>query len=86
MGMAETDRVRQNRLSAFRDALQQLGWAVGLNLQFEIRWSGAGVDRVKASAAELVGGLLPDVILSFGTSAITSMAFQIYLEHCSLKR
>jgi hypothetical protein len=85
MGMAETDRVRQNRLSAFRDALQQLGWAVGLNLQFEIRWSGGDVDRVKASAEELVG-LLPDVILSFGTSAITPMAFQIYLEHGSLKR
>ena len=85
MGTAETDRVSQNRLSAFRDALQQLGWAEGRNLQFEIRRSGADVDRVRASAAELVR-LLPDVILSFGTSAITPMAFQIYLEYGSLKR
>ncbi len=72
MGTAETDRVSRDRLSAFRDALQQLGWAEGGNLRFEIRWAGADVDRVRASAAELVK-LQPDVILSFGTSAIGAL-------------
>ena len=72
MGTAETDRVSQDRLSAFLDALQQLGWAEGRNLRFEIRWAGADVDRVRASAAELVK-LQPDVILSFGTLAIAAL-------------
>ena len=72
MGTAETDRVSQDRLSAFREALQQLGWAEGRNLRFEIRWAGADTDRVRAAAAELVK-LQPDVVLSFGTSAIAAL-------------
>jgi putative ABC transport system substrate-binding protein len=72
MGTAETDRTSQDRLHAFRDALQQLGWAEDRNLRFEVRWSSGDVDRVRASAAELVK-LQPDVILSFGTSAIGAL-------------
>jgi putative tryptophan/tyrosine transport system substrate-binding protein len=72
MGTSETDRTSQDRLNAFRNALQQLGWAEGRNLRFEIRWSGGDVDRVRAAAAELVK-LRPDVILSFGTSAIGAL-------------
>ncbi len=72
MGTAETDRTSQDRLNAFRNALQQLGWAEGRNLRFAVRWSGADVDRIRAAAAELVK-LQPDVILSFGTSAIGAL-------------
>src|SRR5277367_1464655 len=71
-GASESDPVSQARLTAFRDALQDLGWTEGRNVRFEVRWSGGDINRMHAYAAEFVK-LAPDVILSHGTSAIASL-------------
>ena len=60
MPYSANDPVAQNRNAAFLQALQQLGWTVGQNVQIEYRWS-AGEDDMRKYAAELVA-LTPDVI------------------------
>jgi len=72
MGSRDTDPVSQARLTAFRNALQELGWTEGRNARFEVRWSAGDIDRVRSYAAELVK-LAPDVILCYGTSAIAAL-------------
>ena len=63
MGYAESDPVAQERFLAFRKALQELGWAEGRNVQFEVRWAAGDAARRKAFATELVR-LKPDVIVA----------------------
>ena len=57
----------QERLAAFQQGLQQLGWTDGRNVQIEYRWGAGDADRIRRFAAELVA-LAPDVILATGTS------------------
>jgi putative tryptophan/tyrosine transport system substrate-binding protein len=72
LGTAEDDPVGQTRLEGFRQALAALGWSEGRNVQFEVRWSGGDLGRVRANAAELVA-LAPDVIVAGGTAVITAL-------------
>src|SRR5215831_920433 len=67
---AENDRDAQAYMTAFRQALEKLGWAVGRNLRIDYRWGGAEPERIRTYAIELVG-LKPDVIL-----AVTAQALQ----------
>jgi putative tryptophan/tyrosine transport system substrate-binding protein len=67
MYLAADDAEAQARLAAFAQALKQLGWSDGRNLQIETRWANA--DDVRRHAAELVA-LAPDVILA-GTGTAT---------------
>ena len=53
----------QARLAAFLQGLQEAGWAVGRNVQIDLRWSASDAARVRNDAAELVA-LGPDVILA----------------------
>ena len=53
-------------------ALQQLGWAVGRNVQIDYRWAAGDADRIRKYAAELVA-LAPDVILAAGTSTVAPL-------------
>src|SRR6476646_9570910 len=46
-------------VGAFLQEMQQLGWALGRNLQMDIRWSGGNVDLLRKDAVELAG-LAPD--------------------------
>ena len=66
-GIAD-DPIMQQRLAAFLQALQQLGWTDGDNVRVDYRWGGGDADRIRKYAAELVA-LTPDVILVSGTSA-----------------
>jgi putative ABC transport system substrate-binding protein len=50
------------RVTALVQALQELGWAVGRNLQIEYHWGAYEPDRVRKDAIELVA-LGPDAIL-----------------------
>src|SRR5215472_18017969 len=59
----------QNRNAAFLQALQQLGWTVGQNVQIDYRWSGGSEDDTRKYPAELVA-LTPDVIFTSGSAAI----------------
>ncbi len=55
-------------VSALVDALGQLGWIDGHNVQIGIRWAGGGTDANRKYAQELVE-LAPDVIVAAGNSA-----------------
>src|SRR6516164_8971048 len=66
MGGAENDPVLKSYLSAFTQALADLGWTDGRNLRMHVRWPAADIDRMQALAKELVG-LQPDVILANST-------------------
>jgi putative ABC transport system substrate-binding protein len=63
------DPQAQNRNAAFLQALQQLGWTVGQNVQIDYRWSVGSEDDTRKYAAELVS-LAPDVIFTSGTTAL----------------
>ena len=54
-------------------ALKQLGWEIGRNVQFIERWPGGDADRTAAMAKELVS-LQPDVIFAGGN--LTAAALQ----------
>jgi putative ABC transport system substrate-binding protein len=73
MGFAESDLAAQSWLAAFRDALTKLGWKEGSNFQIEVRWGAGDINKIKASAKELVD-LRPDAIFSQTTPAIGTLA------------
>ena len=59
----------QARVAAFRQALQQLGWTDGGNVQIDMRWATTNAAEIRRHAAELAA-VAPDVILAGGTSAV----------------
>ena len=69
MPYSANDPQGQNRNAAFLQALQQLGWTVGQNVQIDYRWSGGSEDDTRKYAAELAA-LTPDVIFTSGSAAI----------------
>jgi len=60
------------RVSAFTQALRDLGWTVGSNLQIDYRWSGGDTDRMRSFAAELIA-MSPDVIVANGSPAMEAL-------------
>ena len=64
----ESDSQAHARVSAFRAALQELGWADGRNARFEFRYTEGQLDRLPALAADLVERKM-DVILTAGTES-----------------
>jgi putative ABC transport system substrate-binding protein len=66
LNLAENDPETKVRLNAFLQALQELGWSEGKNLQIDYRWGVGDPDRHRKNAAELVA-LAPDVILAHGS-------------------
>jgi len=69
---AENDPTGQGYMAAFRQGLQDLGWADGRNTRVDIRWGAGRNDRYRQYAAELVG-LAPDVILAATTPAVAAL-------------
>jgi putative ABC transport system substrate-binding protein len=72
IGTDENDPVGNVRRSAFTQALADLGWAVGRNVQMDFRWGGDDINRIRAFAQELVG-LQPDIILTNTTPATVAV-------------
>jgi ABC-type uncharacterized transport system substrate-binding protein len=62
-----TDSVPQAYLTAFVQALRQLGWIEGQNLRVDIRWNPGGAALGQTYAAQLIG-LQPEVILAATTA------------------
>jgi len=56
------------RVEVFLQALAQLGWTKGENIQFEIRQGSGSNDAIRKHAAELAE-LAPDVIMTIGGTA-----------------
>jgi putative ABC transport system substrate-binding protein len=72
MNFTSDDPVSQNRLAAFMQGLQELGWTVGRNLQIDYRWGAGNVERYRTFAAELVA-LTPDVLVTAGAPAVEAL-------------
>src|SRR5271157_2183732 len=64
----ENDPEDRQRMAAFRETLQKLGWREGDNLRIDYRRSLGKADNARRYAAELVA-LAPDVILGTGSSS-----------------
>jgi putative ABC transport system substrate-binding protein len=62
----------QDRIRAFREGLRKLGWASGLNVQFDERWTGDNLDLIYSAASTLVE-LNPDAILATGGRVISAL-------------
>jgi ABC-type uncharacterized transport system substrate-binding protein len=67
--LSDDDPEGRERMAAFLQSLQQLGWSDGRNLKIDYRWGANDADRVRRYAAELVA-LAPDVILTAGTLSV----------------
>jgi putative ABC transport system substrate-binding protein len=68
----ENDPVAKSLVSAFTQALADLGWAEGRNLRMDLRWAGEDINRIRALARELVG-LQPDIIVTIATPATIAL-------------
>src|SRR5262249_41194179 len=68
----ENDPFIKTWLSAFTQALTDLGWTDGRNVRMDLRWTGDDIDRIWALAQELVG-LQPDIILTTSTPATATV-------------
>jgi putative ABC transport system substrate-binding protein len=68
----ENDPVMKPRVSAFIQALANLGWTDGRNVRMDLRWGGGDVNRIRALAQELVG-LQPDIILANSTPVTAAL-------------
>jgi putative ABC transport system substrate-binding protein len=72
MGGDENDPAWKTRLSAFTQALADLGWTDGRNVQMHVRWAGGDINRIRALAQELVG-LQPDIVATGGNPATAAL-------------
>jgi putative ABC transport system substrate-binding protein len=68
----ENDPVYKTRLSAFTQALADLGWNDGRKLQIVPRWTGGDIVRTRAFARELVD-LQLDIILANGAPVTVAL-------------
>ena len=68
----ENDPVMKSRISAFTQALVDLGWTDGRNVRMDLRWVGPDTNRIQALAQELVG-LRPDIILAAATPVTAAL-------------
>jgi putative tryptophan/tyrosine transport system substrate-binding protein len=71
-GADENDPGATLTLSAFTQALADLGWTDGRNVRMDGRWGRGDNNRMRALAQELVG-LQPDIIFASGTSAAVAL-------------
>jgi putative ABC transport system substrate-binding protein len=69
---AAHDTEGQNRVTAFAQALQQLGWSVGQNVRLLYRWGDGTSATMQKYATELVT-LAPDVILADSSAALSPL-------------
>ena len=68
--MGSTDNAEaRSRITAFLQALQELGWTEGRTVQIDLRWGGRSSESIAAQARELTQ-LKPDVIFAGPTNAL----------------
>jgi putative ABC transport system substrate-binding protein len=75
MAFGEGDPGGQARVAAFREGLQELGWAEARNVRIDTRWATADVALIERLAKELVA-LQPDLILSNSTPTTAALLQQ----------
>jgi len=72
MNHDESDPVVKPRISAFTQALADLGWTDGRNVRVDLRWFGDDINRIRPLAQELVS-LQPDIIVTSGAAATAAV-------------
>ena len=72
IGRDENDPEGKTYVSAFTQALADLGWTEGRNVRLDLRGGGGDANRIRALAQELVG-LQPDIILTATTPATVAV-------------
>jgi len=72
MNRAPDNPEGQDRLAAFHQGLQGLGWRIGHNVRIDTRWTEDNADQTLKHAAGLIA-LTPDIILASGTLAVTAL-------------
>jgi ABC-type uncharacterized transport system substrate-binding protein len=72
MNMAAEHPLGRAGVAAFQQALAQLGWKAGSNMQLDIRWGENDPDRDRRYAGELAA-LVPDVIFAAGTLSVQAL-------------
>jgi putative ABC transport system substrate-binding protein len=72
MPFDENDTEIKLHVSAFTQALADLGWTDRRNVRIDFRWAGSDTNRIRALAHELVG-LQPEIILASGTAATSAV-------------
>jgi putative ABC transport system substrate-binding protein len=72
VGYAENDRETQDRVAAFRQGLDSLGWTEGRNIRIDYRFAPDGPDQAQLFAKELVA-LRPDALVGNSTPASAAL-------------
>jgi putative ABC transport system substrate-binding protein len=72
MSGGENDPLAKARISAFTQALADLGWIDGRRVRLDLRWAADDTNRIRALAEELVG-LQPDIIVTNTTPASVAL-------------
>src|SRR5437763_1202711 len=70
--VAADDPAASDAVAGLLQGLQELGWAVGRNLQIEYRYGNGDDDRTRKLAMELVA-LTPDVVFSRGGPSVRAL-------------
>jgi putative tryptophan/tyrosine transport system substrate-binding protein len=65
----ENDPVMKTAVSAFTQALADLGWTDSRNVRIDFRWAGGDINRIRALAQELVGPQ-PDIIVTMASTPV----------------
>ena len=71
-GLLSGDANGQAEAGALEDALQELGWRQGGNIELTYRWPGAELDSVRAAASEIAASR-PDLVVSRTTPATSAL-------------
>ena len=72
MNRAADNPEGQDRLAAFHQGLQELGWGVGRNVRIDVRWGADDAELERKYAAELIA-LAPDIVLASGTLSVIAL-------------
>jgi putative ABC transport system substrate-binding protein len=72
MNLAESDPEGRTRLAAFVQRLEELGWAAGSNVRFDIRWAAGSLESNRRYANELAA-IAPDVILAYTSASVGAL-------------
>src|SRR5262245_42505853 len=72
MNLTADDPEASDRVTAFAQGLQQLGWTNGHNVRIDYRWGAMDADRSRRPAAELVA-LAPDVVVAVGAPSVVAL-------------
>jgi putative tryptophan/tyrosine transport system substrate-binding protein len=72
MSFDENNPIEKPRVSAFTQALADLGWTDGRNVRMDLRWAGGDPHRMRALAQELVS-MQPDIILASSTAVTVAL-------------